>query len=61
WGGLFRTRRSDMAQADTKTTSIAARKRAAEAEAVLDQMYGYYTREESPRVIVTELDARRAA
>lgn len=50
-----------MAQADTKTTSIAARKRAAEAEAVLDQMYGYYTREESPRVIVTELDARRAA
>lgn len=50
-----------MAQADTKTTSIDARKRAAEADAALDQMYGYFTREEAPRVVVTELDARRAA
>lgn len=50
-----------MSKLDSKTASIADRKRAAEAEAVLDQMYGYFTREEAPRVIVSELDARRAA
>lgn len=50
-----------MAQADSKPTSIAARKRAAEAEAVLDQMYAYFTREDMPRPVVSELDARRAA
>lgn len=44
-----------------KTTSIAQRKLAAEAEAVLDQMYGYFTREEQPRLVTSELDARRAA
>ncbi|MGP9804367.1 hypothetical protein [Paracoccus sp. NSM] len=50
-----------MSKPDSKTTSIADRKRAADAEAALDQMYGYFTREEAPRVIVSELDARRAA
>lgn len=50
-----------MADASTRTTSIAARKRAAEAEAALDQMYAYFTRDEMPRAVVTELDARRAA
>ncbi|SCY36909.1 hypothetical protein [Paracoccus tibetensis] len=44
-----------------KTTSIAQRKLAAEAEAVLDQMYAYFTREERPRPVMSELDARRAA
>ena len=44
-----------------KTTSIAQRKLAAEAEAVLDQMYGYFTREEAPRPVMSEFDARRAA
>ena len=43
------------------TTSIAQRKLAAEADAVLEQMYGYFTREERPRLVITELDARRAA
>lgn len=50
-----------MSKLDSKTTSIAERKRAAEAEAVLDQMYGYFTRQEAPRVIVSELDAARRA
>lgn len=50
-----------MADASTRTTSIAARKRAAEAEAALDQMYAYFTRDEMPRAVVTELDARLAA
>lgn len=44
-----------------KTTSIAQRKLAAEAEAVLDQMYAYFTHEERPRPVMSELDARRAA
>ncbi len=44
-----------------KTTSIAQRKLAAEAEAVLEQLYGYFTREERPRLVISEFDARRAA
>jgi len=44
-----------------KPLSIADRKRSIEADAVLDQMYGYFTREESPRHVVSELDARKAA
>lgn len=48
-----------MSKSDSRTTSIAERKRAA--EAVLDQMYGYFTRQEAPRVIVSELDAARRA
>lgn len=44
-----------------RTTSIAQRKLSAEADAVLDQMYGYFTREERPRAVTTEFDARRAA
>ena len=41
-----------MAQ-DTHPLSISARKLQAQAEAVLDQMFAYYTREETPRVIET--------
>ena len=46
---------------ETKTTSIAARKRSLEADAVLDQMFGYFTREEAPRAVISELDAQKAA
>ncbi|MCT4332080.1 hypothetical protein MU516_04245 [Paracoccus sp. YLB-12] len=49
-----------MSQA-SKPQSIADRKRAQEAEAVLDQMYAYYSRDERPRIVVTEFDAQRAA
>ena len=45
-----------MAQ-DTQPLSISARKLQAQADAVLDQMFAYFTREEAPRVIET----RRAA
>lgn len=44
-----------------KTASIAERKLAAEAEAVLEQMYGYFTREDRVRQVISDLDARRAA
>ncbi|WP_265502644.1 hypothetical protein [Paracoccus beibuensis] len=47
--------------ADQRPLSIADRKRSIEADAVLDQMYGYYTREEAPRLVVSDLDARKAA
>lgn len=45
----------------TKPLSIADRKRAIEADAVIEQMYGYYSREERPRVVVSEFNAQRAA
>ena len=45
-----------MAQ-DTQPLSISARKLQAQADAVLDQMFAYFTREEAPRVVET----RRAA
>ena len=45
-----------MAQ-DTQPLSISARKLQAQADAVLNQMFAYFTREEAPRVIET----RRAA
>ena len=45
-----------MAQ-DTQPLSISARKLQAQADAVLDQMFAYFTREETPRVVET----RRAA
>lgn len=50
-----------MSNTQQKPLSIADRKRSIEAEAVLDQMYGYYSREESPRYVVSELDAQKAA
>ncbi|WP_410218772.1 hypothetical protein [Paracoccus sp. (in: a-proteobacteria)] len=50
-----------MTEAQNKPLSLAARKRSAEADAVLDQMYGYYTRSESPRVVISDLDAQKAA
>ncbi|GHG10979.1 hypothetical protein [Paracoccus aerius] len=46
-----------MADNTAQPLSITARKLAAQADAVLDQMFGYFTREEAPRVIET----RRAA
>lgn len=49
-----------MAQ-ETKPQSIADRKRDAEANAALEQMYGYFTPEERRRPVVSELDARKAA
>lgn len=45
-----------MAQ-DTQPLSISARKLQAQADAVLDQMFAYFTREEAPRTVET----RRAA
>lgn len=48
-----------MAQNTAQPFSISARKLQAEADAVLDQMFGYFTREEVSRVIVA--DTRRAA
>lgn len=50
-----------MSTTDQKPLSIADRKRNQAADAALDQMYGYYTRNETPRAVVSELDARRAA
>ena len=46
-----------MAQNTAQPLSLAARKLQAQADAVLDQMFGYFTREEAPR----EAEARRAA
>lgn len=46
-----------MAQNTAAPVSLAARTLQAEADAVLDQMFAYFTREETPRVIET----RRAA
>lgn len=46
---------------DQKPLSIADRKRSLEADAVLEQMYGYYTREEAPRLVVSDVDAQKAA
>ena len=46
-----------MAQNTAQPLSLAARKLQAEADAVLDQMFGYFTREEAPRAVET----RRAA
>ena len=48
-----------MAQNSVQPLSISARKLQAEADAVLDQMFGYFTREEAPRVVVD--NTRRAA
>ncbi|WP_378944199.1 hypothetical protein [Paracoccus sp. R86501] len=50
-----------MTKTQQKPLSIEDRKRSIEAEAVLEQMYGYYVREEAPRYVVSELDARKAA
>lgn len=46
-----------MAQNTPQPVSRSARTVQAEADAVLDQMFAYFTRDESPRVI----EARRAA
>lgn len=46
-----------MAHTTVQPLNIQARKLQAEADAVLEQMFGYFTREEAPRVIET----RRAA
>lgn len=46
-----------MAQNTSQPLSLGARKLQAQADAVLDQMFGYFTREEAPR----EAEARRAA
>ncbi|WP_295049756.1 hypothetical protein [uncultured Paracoccus sp.] len=48
-----------MAQNTAEPLSISARKLQAEADAVLEQMFGYYTRDEMPRPVVDT--ARRAA
>jgi len=50
-----------MSNEQNRPLSLAARKRSAEADAVLEQMYGYFTREESPRPVISELDAQKAA
>ncbi|WP_411836754.1 hypothetical protein [Paracoccus sp. ME4] len=50
-----------MSQDTQKPLSIADRKRSQQADAALEQMFGYYAREDSPRAVVSELDARRAA
>lgn len=44
-----------------KPLSIADRKRSLQADAALEQMYGYYSRDEAPRAVVSEFDAQRAA
>lgn len=46
-----------MAEKTAQPLSISARKLAAQADAVLDQMFGYFTREDASRVTET----RRAA
>jgi hypothetical protein len=56
WENHFDPKDRTMAQ-DTQPLSISARKLQAQADAVLDQMFAYFTREEAPRVIET----RRAA
>lgn len=49
-----------MAQ-DRKPASIAERAQNAQIDAVLDQMYGYFSREDRPRIVWTDLETRRAA
>ena len=56
WENHFDPKDRTMAQ-DTQLLSISARKLQAQADAVLDQMFAYFTREETPRVVET----RRAA
>lgn len=46
---------------DSKPTSILERKKDAEIEAVLNQMYGYFTREEAPRIVWSDTGLRRSA
>lgn len=46
-----------MTQNPNHAVSLAARKIQSEADAVLDQMFAYFTRDEAPRIV----DARRAA
>ncbi|WEF25563.1 hypothetical protein [Paracoccus sp. S3-43] len=48
-----------MAQNTAQSLRISARELQADADAVLDQMFGYFTREEAPRMAVD--NARRAA
>lgn len=50
-----------MANDQKKPLSIADRKAQAEADAVLAQMFGYFSREETPREVKTEYDALYAA
>ncbi|WP_162798972.1 hypothetical protein [Paracoccus indicus] len=50
-----------MTKTEQKPLSIEDRKRSIEAEAALEQMYGYYVREDAPRLVISELDARKAA
>lgn len=37
--------------------SIASRQKGAESDAAIEQMFGYFSRKEQPRKIVSELDA----
>lgn len=46
---------------DSKPQNIAERLRNSEAEAALEQMFGYFSREGQTRRIVSEFDAYRAA
>ncbi|WP_170167157.1 hypothetical protein [Paracoccus methylarcula] len=46
---------------ETKPQNIAERQRNSEAEAALEQMFGYFSREGQTRRIVSEFDAYRAA
>lgn len=46
---------------DSKQHSIAENLRNSEAEAALEQMYGYFSREDRSRRIVSEFDAYRTA
>lgn len=46
---------------DTKPQSIAERAQDARIDAVIEQMYGYFRREDRPRIVWTDLETRRAA
>lgn len=46
---------------NTEPQSIASRQNGKEADTALEQMFGYFSRDEQPRRIVTEFDAYRAA
>lgn len=50
-----------MTNAHIKPLSLAARKRSLEADAALEQMFGYFTRQETPRPVISDLDAQKAA
>ncbi|WP_405405472.1 hypothetical protein [Paracoccus sp. Ld10] len=50
-----------MSNQTQKPLSIADRKRSQQADAALEQMYGYYTRGDGMQPIVSELDAYKAA